>query len=193
MAHPEFYATLRQVARIAEVEQVVADASGQINGIAGGETGYATVVAAQADQLVRLLNSAAERNEQLMWIVIEHCFADMGRQTIALEALAAAVERWPFLRFVLVGNETVRLAEATAKVRDLVPTRERASSTITEAPRSLSRRAADKPARPAPITMTSAVDMGSPPACVPIATRDGETQTSQLTGIKRRSTCQVTG
>lgn len=101
---------VQALAQIAEVEQVVVDASRQINGIAKGETGYATVVAAQADQLVRLLNSAAERNEQLIWIVIEHCFADMGRQTIALEALAAAVERWPMLRLVLVGNETVRLA-----------------------------------------------------------------------------------
>jgi Trypsin-like peptidase domain len=101
---------VKALAQIAEIGLVVIDASRQINGIASGETGYATVVAAQADQLVRMLNSAAERNEQLLWIVIEHCFADLGRQTIALEALAAAVERWPFLRLVLVGNETVRLA-----------------------------------------------------------------------------------
>ena len=109
-----------ELAKVAHADGLIAHAvSDEHDGVATGETGFATAAKARADLLVRELHAAAERNGETIWIVVEHATVDLGRQTIALETLAALVQRWPRLRIVLVGNETVRLPDSEFPVTAL--------------------------------------------------------------------------
>ena len=101
-----------ELARVAQLEGLVGPQAAQENdGAATGETGFATAAKGRADRLARALQAAAERAGLTLWIIVEHTSTELGRQTIALETLASLIARWPRLRFVLVGNETVRLPD----------------------------------------------------------------------------------
>ena len=102
-------------------DELLVDASVALaqDGIAPGETGEATVSLARAEQLVGALHESAEKAGRILWLIFEHSQVELGEQVTQLETLAALALRWPMLRLVIVGNETVRLPDAEYSLSDI--------------------------------------------------------------------------
>jgi hypothetical protein len=81
--------------------------------------GEAKILKERLDQLLRAFDAAATQRGETVWLIVEHSSVPLGDQTIALELLASLAPKWPSLRMLLIGNETVSLAEPEFRLDDV--------------------------------------------------------------------------